>query len=333
MRQFGIGMGVLLAVLAGCDQREGTKYVRLNGSSTVAPISMVAAEMYQKDHPNVRVTVGISGTGGGFKKFLDADPGLRTDINDASRVVKDTEIKRAAELGIEFVEIPIAMDGIAVIVHPDNDFCDHLTVTELKHIWEPGSAITNWSQVRQGFPDLELKLFGPGTDSGTFDYFTDAIVGEEGASREDFTMSEDDNVLVQGVAGTRGGLGYFGFAYYEANKASLKLLGIDNGTGNPVVPSIDVIRAGRYEPLSRPLFLYVNKASLARPEVKGFLEFYLSNAPAIVEHPNVNYVALSEKLYEIDQARLTHGITGSVMATAAEGDEKPDLEALYAVKP
>lgn len=327
--------GALITVLAcaGCKQEDDQKRVHVDGSSTVAPITTVAAEMFKKERPDVRVPVGISGTGGGFKKFLDQDPSLRTDINDASRIIKESEIKRAKELGVEFIEIPIAMDGIAVIVHPENDFCDHLTVDELKRMWEPGSQINNWNQVREGFPDLELKLFGPGTDSGTFDYFTEAIVGEEGASREDFTMSEDDNVLVQGVAGTRGGLGYFGFSYYEANKERLKLLAIDDTDGTPVAPSVDLIRAGRYTPLSRPLFLYVNKDSLARPEVKDFLEFYLDHAPEIVEHPNVNYVALSEELYRIDQKRLAEGVTGSVMANIPDDVDKTDLAKLYAVSP
>ena len=300
----------------GQEKLSGT--VRLDGSSTVAPITMAAAEMFMEQQPRVRVTVGISGTGGGFKKFLDEKPSLRTDISDASRSIKPSELKRAAKLGVEFIEVPIGIDGIAVMVHPSNTFCGHLTVTELKHIWEPGSAITNWSQVRKGFPDMPLKLYGPGTDSGTFDYFTKAIVGKEKASRSDYTASESDNVLVRGIAGDKGSLGYFGYSYYEANRNKLRLVGIDNNNGTPVKPSLDVIRSGTYKPLSRPMFLYVNKTAYERPEVKAFLGFFFENARSIVEHPRVNYVALSDKLYSIGLQRLDTGKTGSAMASAGK---------------
>lgn len=301
--------------------------VRLDGSSTVAPITIAAAEMFMEQHPKVRVTVGISGTGGGFKKFLDENADLRTDISDASRAIKGKELQRATELGVEFVELPIGIDGIAVMVHPSNDFADSLTVEELKRIWSPGSAITNWSQVRKGFPDLPMKLYGPGTDSGTFDYFTEAICRKEKASRSDYTASESDNVLVRGIAGDRGSLGYFGYSYYEANKDKLRLVAVDNNDGNPVRPSLDVIRSGSYQPLSRPMFLYVNTQAYERAEVKAFVDFILSNAKEIVEHPRVNYVALSNNLYRIGQKRLTSGKTGSAMATA--GGRKTDLEAIF----
>lgn len=280
----GFGVSTASAQLSGS--------VKVDGSSTVAPITMAAAELFQAEEPRVRVTVGISGTGGGFKKFLTDRADLRTDINDASRGIKDTELKRAAKLGIEILEIPIAIDGIAVVINPQNDWCKSLTVDELKKIWSPSSSVSTWKDIRSEFPDVPLKLFGPGADSGTFDYFTKTIVGKEKACRSDFTASEDDNVLVQGVAGEKGGLGYFGYAYYEANKDKLGLLAIDGGNGKPIAPTIDVIRAGTYTPLSRPLFLYVNKASLKRPEVAAFIKYYLTNAPAIVEHPMVNYVAL-----------------------------------------
>jgi len=214
--------------------------------------------------------------------------------------------------------VPVGSDGITVMVHPSNNFCGHLTVTELKRIWEPGSAITNWSQVRKGFPDVPLKLYGPGTDSGTFDYFTKAIVGEEKSSRSDYTASESDNVLVRGIAGDIGSLGYFGYSYYAANRDKLRLVGIDNGNGTPVVPSLDVIRSGSYKPLSRPMFLYVNKNAYQRPEVKAFLGFLFDNARAIVEHPRVNYVALSDGLYGIGLQRLDTGKTGSAMASAGK---------------
>lgn len=300
-RRFALAALALLATLAfgsapAAAQLKG--HVKVDGSSTVAPATMAAAELYAGEQPRVRVTVGISGTGGGFKKFLTDRADLRTDINDASRAIKESERERAKELGIEVMEIPIAIDGLAVVVHPANQFAASLTIEELKRIWEPGSTVNNWKDVRDGFPDLPLKLFGPGTDSGTFDYFTEAVVGKSKACRSDFTGSEDDNVLVQGVAGDEGGLGYFGYSYYEANRDKLHIVAIDNGDGKPVAPNPETVRDGSYHPLSRPLFLYVNKASLRRPEVMSFLEFYLGNAKSIVEHPMVNYVALGESDYE-----------------------------------
>ncbi len=277
--------------------------VKIDGSSTVAPVSMGMAELFQEEHSGVRVTVGISGTGGGFKKFLEEQPALRTDINNASRPISASEKERAAKLGIEYIEFMVAIDGLAVVVHPSNDFCKHLTVEELKRIWEPNSKINNWNQIRSGFPDLPLKLYGPGTDSGTFDYFTEAVVGKEKSCRSDFTMSENDNVLVQGVAGDKGGLGYFGYSYYEANHNKLGLLAVDKGDGKPVKPTLETVRGDKY-PLARPLFIYVNKAALARPEVRAFVEFYFDHAVEIVEHPMVNYVALDPAKYSENKAKL-----------------------------
>lgn len=299
--------------------------VKIDGSSTVAPITMVAAELFMAENPRVQVTVGISGTGGGFKKFLDSDPSLRTDISDASRVIKGKELERAKKYGVEFIEIPIGIDGIAVLIHPSNDFAKVLTVEELKRIWMPGSEINNWSQVRAGFPNMPLKLYGPGNDSGTFDYFTKAIVGKEKASRSDYTASESDNVLVRGVSGDRGALGYFGFSYYHANKDKLGLVAIDNNDGNPVLPSLDIIRGGTYKPLSRPMFLYVSVDSYKRPEVKGFLSFFLKNAAFIVEHPRVNYVALSDELYDLGGKRLEQGKTGSAIHAAKGVEDLTDI--------
>ncbi len=325
----GIALGcavVMMTVTA--DLQAGEKLsgrIKIDGSSTVAPITMATAELFQQEHPRVQVTVGISGTGGGFKKFLDQRPNLRTDISDASRFIKPKELDRAKEVGVNFIEIPIGIDGIAVMVHPSNTFCDYLTVDELKRIWEPGSAITTWKQIRPSFPDLPLKLYGPDTDSGTFDYFTEAIVGKARASRSDYTASASDNVLVQGIAGDRGGLGYFGFSYYKANKDALKLVGVDNNTGRPIKPNLDIIRSGIYKPLSRPMFMYVNVDAYKRPEVKAFLEFFLDNAPGIVEHPTVNYVALSNDLYDMGKKRLQSGKTGSAMAAANVKGESLDL--------
>jgi phosphate transport system substrate-binding protein len=315
--------------LAACGkataQLSGT--VKVDGSSTVAPIMMAAAEMFKEKEPKVRVTVGISGTGGGFKKFLDSDAALRTDVGDASRPIKPAEISRAGEVGVRFIEVPLAIDGIAVMVHPSNTFCDSLTLDELRRIWEPGTSIFNWKDVRPGFPDLPLKLFGPGTDSGTFDYFTEVIVGKERSSRSDYNGSENDNTLVQGVAGDKGALGYFGYSYYEANKSKLKLVGIDHGDGKPVRPDLEIIRAGKYHPLARPMFLYVNAESFRRPEVKAFLDFVVGNARMIVEHPRVNYVAFKDEMYELGKKRLAQGITGSAMADAPAG--VTDITQLY----
>jgi len=314
--------GVLVVVIVLCaavsygqkaPQLSGA--VKIDGSSTVYPITAAAAEMFSDIQPKVQVTVGISGTGGGFKKFLEEKAVLRTDIQDASRPITPPELERATKLGVEFIELPIAYDGIAVVVHPSNKFCDHLTVAELKKIWEPGSKITNWKDVRAGFPDLPLKLYGPGMDSGTFDYFTEVIVGKAKACRSEFTPSEDDNVLVKGVEGDPGSLGYFGISYYEANKGRLTLLAIDNGDGQPVRPTSETVRKLTYRPLARPLFLYVNKAALAKPEVRAFLDYYLANARKIVEHPKVNYIALSDKLYEAARQRLEKGTAGSVYPT------------------
>jgi phosphate transport system substrate-binding protein len=326
-----VAAGLALGAVAGQTQKGGLSgTVRVDGSSTVYPITAAAAELFAEVQPRVQVIVGISGTGGGFKKFLEEKPELRTDIQDASRPISPVELERAQKLGVEFVELPIAYDGIAVVVHPSNTFCDYLTLAELKAIWEPGSQINNWKQVRPGFPDLPLKLYGPGMDSGTFDYFTEVVVGKSKACRADFTPSEDDNVLVQGVEGDRGSLGYFGLAYYEANRSRLKLLGIDPGDGRPIKPDVQTVRRLEYRPLARPLFLYVSKAALARPEVRAFLEFYLENAPRIVEHPKVGYIALSQKLYQAARQRLDQTITGTVY-TGPESHSK-SLYQLYGLE-
>ncbi|MBL8877641.1 MAG: PstS family phosphate ABC transporter substrate-binding protein [Phycisphaerales bacterium] len=318
---FSVTSGVVVLAL-GADEGK----VAVDGSSTVAPISTAAAEMFRQSKPKIRVVVGTSGTGGGFKKFLEAKPELRTDINDASRPIKPEEASLAAERGVNFIELPIAYDGIAVVVHPSNKFCASLTVEELKKIWAPDSTIKNWKDIRAEFPDKPLKLFGPGTDSGTFDYFTEAVLGKDGRSRSDYTASENDNMLVRGVSGDEGALGYFGFSYYEANKAKLKLVAIDSGDGKPVLPSIDSIRDYSYRPLSRPLFLYVNAESAKRSEVREFVQFYLDNGKRIVEHPMVNYIALSEAMYAMTRQRFTNGTTGT-----AYKDSKQHLRPLEEV--
>ncbi len=265
--------------------------VRIDGSSTVYPVTEAMVEEFQIANRNVRVTVGVSGTGGGFKKFCAGE----TDISDASRPIKERELETCRANGIEPVEITVAYDGLSIVVNPENDFAACMTVEELKRIWEPGSQIERWSQVRAEWPNEEIKLYGPGTDSGTFDYFTAAIVGEEDASRADFTASEDDAVLVQGVAGDRYALGYFGYAYYAENADKLKVVAVDGGNGC-VEPTPETVQSGEYTPLSRPLFIYVNRSALeAKPEVKAFLRFYLENAGELV--PQVGYVPLSPERY------------------------------------
>lgn len=265
--------------------------IEIDGSSTVFPISEAAAEEFGKIAPNVRINVGISGTGGGFKRFIVGD----TDINDASRPIKDSESDTAETNGIEYLEIKVAIDGLAVIVNPQNTWVDFLTLDELQKIWEPESTVEKWSDIRPDWPDRTINLYGPGTDSGTFDYFTSVICGEEGASRADYTASEDDNVLVQGISGDPNALGYFGFAFYAQNTEILRIVPIDSGHG-PIIPSDESIESGEYTPLSRPIFIYVNKESLIRSEVKAFVEFYLSNAQQLVAE--VGYTTFSADVYQ-----------------------------------
>ena len=247
--------------------------VRADGSSTVAPLVSLAAERFRPEEPGVKVTVGISGTGGGFERFCRGE----TDLANASRPIKDEEIAACKKKGIDYLELQVANDGLSVVANNGNDWAKCLTVEQLKKIWQPGSKIKNWKDVDPSFPSHGLTLFGAGTDSGTFDYFTDAIVGEEGASRSDYTATEDDNVTVRGVAGEKGALGYFGLSYYESNKAKLKAVEIDGGDGC-VAPSVETVQDGTYKPLSRPLFTYVKKSSaLEKLEVDAFLQFLLDN--------------------------------------------------------
>jgi len=265
--------------------------IEVDGSSTVYPISEAVAEEFQREHRGTRVAVGVSGTGGGFKRFCAGE----TDVSNASRAIKESEAADCRANGVQFTEVSVAWDGLSVVTNPANDFVQCLTTDELKRIWEPGSTINNWSEVRSGFPNKPLKLYGPGTDSGTFDYFTEAIVGEEDASRPDYTASEDDNVLVGGIAGDPNALGYFGFAYYEENADKLKVLGVDGGTGC-IQPSVETIESQTYAPLSRPLFIYVSDVGLAKPQVEAFIEYYLTEGPALVR--SVGYIPLDPEMYE-----------------------------------
>ena len=264
------------------------KIIKIDGSSTVYPVTEAVAEEFQKS-TKVKVTVGESGTGGGFKKFCRGE----TDISDASRPISQKEMDACKEAGIQYIELPIAYDALTVVVNAkNNNFVKEISVEDLKKIWAPGSSVKNWNQVNSSYPNLPMALFGPGTASGTFDYFTEAVNGKAKSSRSDYTPSEDDNVLVQGVASNAGGMGYFGYAYYEANKDKLRALPIIAKAGSPaVMPSAEAVMNGTYQPLSRPLFIYVNATAAAfRPEVKAFVNYYLENAPKLVKE--VKYVPL-----------------------------------------
>ena len=272
--------------------------VEIDGSSTVYPVSEAVAEEFNKLYPKVRVNVGVSGTGGGFKRFTIGE----IDISDASRPMKNPkETDKAEENGIRYVELRLGTDGLSVMVSPSNEFVDCLTTDELKKIWEPGSTINNWKQVRSGFPDQRMRLYGPDTDSGTFDYFTEAIMGETQLSRPDYTASADDNVLIQGIYGDKGSLGYFGYAYYQENKDKLKLVAVDSGSGC-VMPSPETIPSGEYSPLSRPLFIYVNKGSYKRPEVRMLVDFYIEHGPELTNE--VGYVSSDAAVYEQNKNKL-----------------------------
>ena len=280
---------------AGSSALSGT--VQIDGSSTVFPIAEAVAEEFQLENPNVRVTVGFSGSGGGFKRFCAGE----TDISNASRPINGSEAAACGAAGIEFTELSVAWDGLSVVVNPANSFVTCLTTSELGRIWGPGSTVRNWSDVRPQWPAEGIRLYGPGTDSGTFDYFTETINGEAGASRPDYQASEDDNILVQGIAGDQFALGYFGYAYYIENSERLKLVQVDGG-GGCVGPSDVTIADGTYAPLSRPLFVYVKHAALAKPAVQAYVEFLLENASDLV--PSTGYHPLSTDEYSASLATM-----------------------------
>ena len=301
-------MLLLAVVFAGCSTPSSTTptmpsvptlsgTIEIDGSSTVYPITEAVAEEFRKIHPQMRINVGISGTGGGFKRFVVGE----TQISDASRPIKDSEKELATKNNIEWIEMRVAYDGLSVMVNPQNTWVTSMTTAELKKLWEPSSTIKRWNQLRPEWPDRPINLYGPGTDSGTFDYFTEAINGKEDASRADFTASEDDNVLVQGIAGDPNALGYFGYAYYVENKDKLKLVAVDAGKG-AVLPSEQTILNGTYAPLSRPIFIYVIKAALARPEVKEFIRFYMTEGPKLVSE--VGYVPMPANVYSENIAKI-----------------------------
>ncbi|MGA1355822.1 MAG: PstS family phosphate ABC transporter substrate-binding protein [Prochlorothrix sp.] len=289
-------------------QAQNRSPISIDGSSTVFPITEAVAEEFYNDRGNsVEVVVGISGTGGGFKRFCSGE----TDISNASRPIKSSEMELCRQSGVQYIEIPVAYDALTVVVNPKNTWVTSLTVEDLKTMWEPAAEgqIRRWNQVRAEWPDAPLNLFGPGADSGTFDYFTEAINGKSRESRGDFTASEDDNVLVQGVQRDNNALGYFGFAYYENNKDRLRAVPIDSGDG-PVFPSRTTVENGMYQPLARPLFIYVSTDALQRPEVREFANFYLDNAGELAEE--VGYVALPSEAYSVIRRNLEEGKTGSV---------------------
>jgi phosphate transport system substrate-binding protein len=292
--------------------------VKVDGSSTVFPITEAMAEDFQKSKKGkVKVTVGISGTGGGFKKFCRGE----TDISDASRPILRKEMDDCKAAGVQYIELPIAYDALTIVIHPDNKWAQTLTVAELKKMWEPGSQgkVKTWKQVNPAWPDQPLKLFGPGADSGTFDYFTEAVNGKPKSSRGDFTASEDDNVLVQGVSRDVNALGYFGYAYYVENKDKLRAAKIVDKTGPGVEPSFETVINGTYQPLARPIFIYVNSKSLERPEVKEFVEFYMKSAEILVRE--VKYVPLPAKAYAYN---IEHA-NKKVLGTKFGGENKVGL--------
>ena len=318
-----ISMLLLAGALAGCGGGEPSAgrdsseayVIKIDGSSTVFPIAEAVAEEFQAQQRGaIRVTVGLSGTGGGFKKLCRGD----THISNASRPILTEEMATCREAEIQYMELPVAFDAITVVVNPANDWVKSLTIADLKKMWEPNAqgVITRWSQVRPEWPDEPLMLFGPGADSGTFDYFTEAVVGKAKSSRGDYTASEDDNVLVQGVEHNKNALGYFGFAYYVAHRDSMRAVPIEREDGSPVLPSIDAVIDGSYQPLSRPLFVYVNAKSAQAPQVREFLEFYLTEGPSLVEE--VGFVPLPEQASKLALERFRDNQLGTVFGGVPE---------------
>ncbi|HEX6981785.1 MAG TPA: PstS family phosphate ABC transporter substrate-binding protein [Balneolaceae bacterium] len=294
-------LGALFLVSCGGGE---VSQINVGGSSTVYPITEAVAEEFRQafrsDTSNIRVTVGVSGTGGGFQKFIRGDIG----IVNASREIYPEEIEAAEKQGVEYVRLSVAYDGLAVVVNPKNDWVEYLTVEELEKIWEPEAqgTVMQWSDIREEWPDAPLHLYGPGVASGTFDYFTEVIVGESGKSRGDFTSSEDDNVLVQGVSTDKYALGFFGLAYYEENADQLRLIGVDNGEGPPVKPTVQTISNGTYAPLSRPLFIYVSEEAAKKESVQKFINFYLNRAPKLVKQ--IGYVPMPDSAYQAQKQKF-----------------------------
>lgn len=304
-----LAAGAAFATLAAVAAPAVAQVVKIDGSSTVYPVTEAVAEEFQKANKGLKVTVGVSGTGGGFKKFCRTE----TDISNASRPITKSEMDDCKKAGVEYFELPVAFDALTVVINPRNAWLKQATVSELKKLWEPGAQgkVTRWNQVNAAWPDQPIKLFGAGSDSGTFDYFTEAIVGKSKSSRGDYTASEDDNVLVQGVAGDVNAIGYFGYAYYAENQSKLKALPIAAADGKPgVTPSEATVLNGTYNPLSRPIFIYVNAKSLAKPEVKKFVDFYMANAAKMSKE--VKYVPLPAEAYKSGLDHIAKGKKGTV---------------------
>ena len=293
------------AVLTPSSDKQ-TGEVIADGSSTVFPITQAVAEEFMKVHSGVKVSVGIAGTGGGFKRFVVGD----TDINDSSRAISEKEIEACQKNGIEYLELKIAIDGLSVVVHPTNDWCKVMTVAQLKALWSPGSTVKKWKELDASWPDTEIRLYGAGPDSGTFDYFTEVIVGKAKSSRSDYEASEDDNKLVQGINGDKNSLGYFGYAYYADNQDKVKLVAIANGddASKAVTPTEETILNGTYKPLSRPLFVHVNLKSLKKPQVREFLKYYISKGQEYVQE--VHYIQLPADDLKDSRKRLAEALSG-----------------------
>jgi phosphate transport system substrate-binding protein len=308
-------LAIAAAVASTAPAVAQQQIVKVDGSSTVFPVTEAVAEDFQKaKKQKIKVTVGISGTGGGFKKLCRAE----IDVSNASRPILKSEMADCAKAGVEYIELPVAFDALTVVVNPKNAFIKQLTVAEMKKMWEPAAQgkVTRWNQVNAAWPDQPMKLFGPGADSGTFDYFTEAVVGKSKSSRGDFTASEDDNVLVTGVSRDINGLGYFGFAYYIENKDKLKAVPIVNEKGQAVSPSMEAVEKGTYTPLARPIFIYVNTKSLGKPEVKEFVEYYMKNGAKLARE--VKYVPLPEIAYKTAWDHVQKGKKGTVFGGVAE---------------
>lgn len=303
-----LAAGTVLAALALATSTNASPLVKVDGSSTVFPITEAVAEDFQAFKKGaIRVTVGISGTGGGFKKFCRNE----IDVVNASRPITAAEIEACKQQGVQFIEMPIAYDALTVVINPKNNWSQTITVEELKKIWEPEAQgkITQWNQINPAWPDKKIKLYGAGADSGTFEYFTEAIVGKAKSSRGDFTASEDDNVLVQGVASDIYALGFFGFAYYIENSKRVTAAAVDSGNGG-VLPSAATVENNSYKPLSRPIFIYINAKSADKPEVDEFVKFYMANAPTLVDE--VKYFPLSKEIYQLNLEHLQKRKVGTV---------------------
>ncbi len=306
----GIFISFLILFLASCggnkssSQEKLSGEIRIDGSSTVYPLSEAVAEEFRVDHPDVNVAIGSSGTGAGFKKFSRGE----TDISDASRSIKGSEEEACKENNIVYTEFMVALDGISIMVNPENTWIQDITVAELKKIWEPNSAVKKWSDIRPEWPAEDIHLYGPNTAHGTYDFFTEAIMGESGSSRSDYNAVADYNVGIQGISTDRDALGYFGLAYYEENKDKIKLIGVDNGNG-AIKPSLETVKDGTYAPLSRPLFIYLNNASLSKKEVVGFVNFYIKNAAELAKE--VGYIPLPQQEYDSQLATYNNLTTAA----------------------